>query len=74
MVKNCKWNRVGDHYVHQVADLSPDTFHEGWLTCLPELGTPLEHPAWTTMKSAIVLLDPLEPYSPMLLPGFNEEE
>ncbi|GFZ15763.1 hypothetical protein Acr_25g0001720 [Actinidia rufa] len=39
-----------------------------------ELGTPADHSAWTTPAPEAILSDSLEPYLPMILPSFNEEE
>ena len=39
-----------------------------------ELGTPVEHPAWSTVDPEVEVLDPFEPYSAILLLDFNEEE
>ncbi|GFY85599.1 proline-rich extensin-like family protein [Actinidia rufa] len=50
--------------------LTPD----GWLACLRELSVPLEHPAWKAIPPTIELMDPPQAYSPLMLPGFDEEE
>ena len=34
------YNRAGNSYEKQVAELCPDIFQEDWLICLRELGTP----------------------------------
>ena len=57
-----------------MAELRPSIFREGWLACLKELGTPTEHPTWTVAAPEVVLPDVTEVYSPLILPGFNEEE
>ncbi|GFZ08905.1 hypothetical protein Acr_20g0007130 [Actinidia rufa] len=38
------------------------------------LGTPTEHPAWTTSAPEVALPSSHEPYSPMILSGFNMED
>ena len=44
------------------------------MACLKELGIPVDHPAWTKAALEVELSDSLEPYSPLILPNFNEEE
>ncbi|GFZ09640.1 hypothetical protein Acr_21g0002390 [Actinidia rufa] len=68
------WNRAGLFYVRNVAHERLDDFHDGWLACLKELGMPSYHPTWAAMKPPVVFPDPPEPYSPILLSGFDEEE
>ena len=57
-----------------MAELHPGSFHKHWLAYLKELGTPLDHLAWTAAIPEVVLLDLPEPYLPMILSSFNEEE
>ena len=66
-------NRAGDNYVRQVARVRSESFLEGWLACLAELGVPEDNPAWTNAALAPVFPEPPVPYSPMILPGFDEE-
>ena len=39
------FERVGDIYERQLAELHPGIYQEGWLACLKELGIPSYHPA-----------------------------
>ena len=73
-VFNRGYNRAGDFYEKQVAELRPIIFQEGWRACLRELGTPSDHPAWTAAAPPVKLPNPPAVYSPIILPGFNEEE
>ena len=47
---------------------------EGWFAYLTEIGIPEENPAWAKTAPTSELPESLEPYSPMIFPGFNEEE
>ncbi|GFS29533.1 hypothetical protein Acr_00g0007130 [Actinidia rufa] len=58
----------------QLAELRLGVFQEGWLACLKELKIPLDHPAWSSFAPPIQLPASPERYSPIILPGFNEEE
>ena len=49
-------------------------FLEGCLACLQELGIYADHPAWNATAPEVEDPDPPEPYSPILLLDFNEEE
>ena len=68
------FNRIGDYYLRQVPELCVGMFQEGWLTCLKVLDTLVEHPTWVVVLPEAILLDPLEPYLPMILWGFNKED
>ena len=68
------FERAGDVYKRQLAELRPDIFQEGWLACLKELKTSLDHPAWASPAPPIQLPASLDRYSPIILPDFNEEE
>ncbi|GFZ14832.1 hypothetical protein Acr_24g0010220 [Actinidia rufa] len=46
----------------------------GWLACLAELGIPEDNPTWAKAAPAAELPESPEPYSPLILPGFNEED
>ncbi|GFZ16107.1 hypothetical protein Acr_25g0005160 [Actinidia rufa] len=68
------WNRAEEFY-RDVAEEQADAFHKGWVACLRELGTPSDHLAWVATKPLVAYLEPrLEPYSPILLLSFDEEE
>ena len=67
-------SRVRDNYSKQVAKIHPETFIEGWIACLTEFGIPEDNPAWDKAAHAPELPEPLTPYSPMILPDFDEEE
>ena len=43
------------------------------LACLTKLGIPEDNPTWAKVAPAAELLESFEPYSPMILPRFNEE-
>ena len=47
---------------------------EGWLACLTKLGIPEDNLAWAKATPAPELSEPLAPYSPVILPDFDEEE
>ncbi|GFZ11369.1 hypothetical protein Acr_22g0007670 [Actinidia rufa] len=66
------WDKIGKALAKKDNALS--TFHEVWLVCLQEHGTSPDHPAWAVAKPTTVLLEPPEPYSPILSSGFNKEE
>ena len=68
------FDRAGDVYEKQLAELRPGVFQEGWLACLKELKISPDHPAWTSPAPPVQL--PASPgrYSPIMLPDFNEEE
>ncbi|GFY82888.1 hypothetical protein Acr_02g0011280 [Actinidia rufa] len=66
--------RAGDNYDRQVAELHPRMYMKRWLACLAELGIPADNLAWSNPALGIELPKSPEPYSPMILPGFNEEE
>ncbi|GFZ06555.1 hypothetical protein Acr_18g0007250 [Actinidia rufa] len=73
-IRNVAEIATRDLYERQVANLHTGIFQEGWLTCLREIGTPSDHPTWTTLVPPLELPNPPAVYSPILLPGFNEEE
>ncbi|GFS42078.1 hypothetical protein Acr_00g0077960 [Actinidia rufa] len=73
-VFNHGYNRAGDFYERQVAKLHPNIFQEGWLAYLKELGTPAEHPGWIVAALEPELMHLPKGYSPLILPGFKEEE
>ena len=50
------------------------SLEEGWLACLAELRVLEDNPAWAKTAPAPEFLKPLAPYSPIILPGFDEEE
>ena len=52
------WNKAGLFYVRDVAQERLDGFHDGWLACLKELGTPPDHPTWVAGKPSIVFPNP----------------
>ncbi|GFS29792.1 hypothetical protein Acr_00g0008520 [Actinidia rufa] len=64
---------AGDNYDRQVAELHPRIFMEGWLACLTKLSIPENNPTWAKVAPVAKLPESLEPYSPMILPCFNEE-
>lgn len=68
------FERAGDVYERQLAELRPGVFQEGWLACLKELKIPLDHPAWSSPAPPVQLPASPERYSPIVLPDFNEEE
>ncbi|GFZ14403.1 hypothetical protein Acr_24g0005930 [Actinidia rufa] len=68
------FERAGDVYERQLAELCPGVFQEGWLACLKELKTLLDHPAWASPAPPIQLPASPERYSPIILLDFNEEE
>ncbi|GFZ01113.1 hypothetical protein Acr_14g0007480 [Actinidia rufa] len=68
------FERAGDVYERQLAELRPGVFQEGWLACLKELQIPLDHPAWSSPAPPVQLPASPERYSPINLPDFNEEE
>lgn len=68
------FERAGDAYEKQLAELRPGVFQEGWLACLKELKVPLDHPAWSSPAPPVQLPPSPERYSPIVLPDFNEEE
>ncbi|GFY86368.1 hypothetical protein Acr_05g0000070 [Actinidia rufa] len=68
------FERAGDVYERQLAELRPGVFQEGWLACLKELQIPLDHPAWSFPALLVQLPASPERYSPFILPDFNEEE
>ncbi|GFZ07011.1 hypothetical protein Acr_18g0011810 [Actinidia rufa] len=68
------FERAGDVYERQLAELRPGIFQEGWLACLKELQIPLDHPAWSSPAPLVQLPASPERYSPINLPDFNEEE
>ena len=47
---------------------------EGWLACLFELGIFKDNPAWAKAALAPKFPESLEPYSPLVLPNFDDEE
>ncbi|GFY88871.1 hypothetical protein Acr_06g0008110 [Actinidia rufa] len=67
-------NWAGDSYSRQVAEVRFESFLEGCLSYLKELGVPEDNPAWARAAPAPEFLEFLAPYSPLILPGFNEEE
>ena len=54
-VLNHGYNQADDSYERQVAKLRPSIFQEGWLACLKELSTPMDHPTWTTPAPEVEL-------------------
>ncbi|GFZ15615.1 hypothetical protein Acr_25g0000240 [Actinidia rufa] len=68
------FERAGDVYERQLAELRPGVFQEGWFACLKELQIPLDHPAWLSPAPPVQLPASQERYSPINLPDFNEEE
>ncbi|GFY87360.1 hypothetical protein Acr_05g0009990 [Actinidia rufa] len=67
-------NQVGDNYYEQVAELCPGIYIEGWLACLAELDIPGDNQAWAKTTPTAELPEPPEPYFPLIMPNFNEEE
>ncbi|GFZ19774.1 hypothetical protein Acr_28g0004790 [Actinidia rufa] len=65
-------SRVGENYDMRIAKLHPGIFMEGWLAYLSELGIPEDNPAWAKAALEAELHKSLEPYSPQILPNFNE--
>ncbi|GFS37699.1 hypothetical protein Acr_00g0053530 [Actinidia rufa] len=64
-----------DFYVHDAAKNRVEAFYKGWLACLKEIDTPPEHPRWSVVVPPVAYPDPKpNPYSLILLPGFEEEE
>ena len=47
---------------------------EGWLAYLDDLYIPEDNLAWAKVALTAELFESLEPYSPLILPNFNEEE
>ena len=74
LVYNHNWSRSNDFYVRDAAEDRVEAFHEG-LTFLKELDIPFEHSEWSATKWPMAYPTPcLEPYSSILLLGFDEEE
>ncbi|GFZ06643.1 hypothetical protein Acr_18g0008130 [Actinidia rufa] len=73
-VFNWDISRAGDNYELQVAELRPGIFHEGWIACLTELSISADHLAWAKVVPKFELPNLLDPYSALILSGFNEEE
>ncbi|GFS41177.1 hypothetical protein Acr_00g0072800 [Actinidia rufa] len=69
--KGANWAR--DNYSRQVTKVRSKSFLEGWLTCMAELIVLKDNPAWTKAALAPEFPEPPTPYSPMILPSFNEE-
>ncbi|GFS46133.1 hypothetical protein Acr_00g0100310 [Actinidia rufa] len=67
-------NWARDNYSRQVAEVRSESFFEGWLSCLKKLGVPEDNLAWTRATPVPEFPESLVPYSPMILPGFDEEE
>ena len=44
------------------------------MACLKELGISADHPTWSKVAPEVELLDPPQPYSPLVLFEFNEEK
>ncbi|GFS35917.1 hypothetical protein Acr_00g0042680 [Actinidia rufa] len=59
-----------------VADLAMEGSEEicDLLIMQQEIGIPVDPPAWNKATPEVEQLDPPLPYSPLMLPGFNEEE
>ncbi|GFZ08918.1 hypothetical protein Acr_20g0007260 [Actinidia rufa] len=57
-----------------VTELHPGIYMEGWFACLAKLGILQDNPAWSKAAPAAELPNSHETYSPMILPGINEEE
>ncbi|GFY87439.1 hypothetical protein Acr_05g0010780 [Actinidia rufa] len=53
---------------------TPKSFLEGWLSCLKELGVLEDNMAWARAALAPDFPESPAPYSPLTLPGFDEEE
>ncbi|GFZ02351.1 hypothetical protein Acr_15g0009590 [Actinidia rufa] len=68
------FERAGDVYERQLAELRPGVFQEGWLAYLKELQILLDHAAWSSPAPPVQLPTSPERYSPINLPDFNEEE
>ncbi|GFS40363.1 hypothetical protein Acr_00g0068120 [Actinidia rufa] len=68
------FERAGDVYERQLAEIRPGVFQEGWLAYLKELQIPLDHPTWSSPAPPVQLPASPERYSPINLPDFNEEE
>ena len=47
---------------------------EGCLACLTKVGIPEDNPTWAKVALALELPEPAVPYSPMILPSFDEEK
>ena len=67
-------SRAGDNYELQVVELRLGIFHESWVACLIELSIFTYHLAWPKVVPKIELPDLPDPYSALILSGFNEEE
>ena len=55
-------------------DTIPFIYREGWIACLKELGIPTEHPTWSKATPEGEQLDTPQPYYPLVLLDFDEEE
>ncbi|GFZ15729.1 hypothetical protein Acr_25g0001380 [Actinidia rufa] len=67
-------NRARDNYTRQVVEVHSDSFLQGWLACLAELGVPEDNPTWTKAAPALGFPEPPASYSPMVQLGFDEEK
>ncbi|GFS36783.1 hypothetical protein Acr_00g0048010 [Actinidia rufa] len=73
-VFNRSISQAGNKYYCRVAKLHPGIYQEGWIACLTELSVPAEHSTWTKAPSEVKLSDFPDPYSPLIMPNFNEEK
>ena len=67
-------NQAEDNYSRQVAEVHSESFLEGWLSYLKELGVPEDNLAWTRAAPIPEFPESPAPYSPLILPGLNKEE
>ncbi|GFY89066.1 hypothetical protein Acr_06g0010060 [Actinidia rufa] len=65
--------QAGYNYGKKLGELCPGIFQNGWMAYLKE-GIPPDHPAWSAAAPEVKPMDPSQPYSSLVLPGFNEEE
>ncbi|GFS32684.1 hypothetical protein Acr_00g0024020 [Actinidia rufa] len=63
-----------DKYSRQVVEVRFESLLEGWRPCLAELSILEDNLAWNKAALAPKFLESLTPYSPMILPGFDEDE
>ncbi|GFZ05472.1 hypothetical protein Acr_17g0010440 [Actinidia rufa] len=64
----------GTTMIGRFSEIHPEIFMEGWIVCLIKLDILEDNPAWSKAVPALELSAPLTPYSPILLPDFDEEE
>ncbi|GFS38128.1 hypothetical protein Acr_00g0055880 [Actinidia rufa] len=58
----------------KVTEFHFEAYLDGWTTCLDKLGIPEDSPAWAKAAPTLGYLESPAPYSPLILPSFDELE